>query len=518
MSLLSYFQIVQRDLLDPAGPLSSELSPSAIAEANTAVNRVQQAKAKETKKRGPYIKFDEKTKIKIGKYSSENGVHAAARHFSMELGKNINPSTIRGFKRAYLQEMNRKRRADEDDLTVTSLPAKKRGRPLLLGEELDRKIQLYLRAIRESGGAVNTAIALGAARGIILKLNRTLLVENGGHVDLTKAWAKGLLTRMGYVKRRGTTSKSKNLVENFEELKASFLEQVSTTVIMDEIPPGLILNWDQTGLNLIPSSSWTMEQRGARRVEITGLNDKRMITAVFCGTLCGDFLPIQLVYQGKTDRCHPKYNFPEDWHITHSPNHWSTEETMKDYLNHILFPYINRVRASYDLDDDYPALAIFDNFKGQITGDVLQLLEDHNVHSVRLPANCTDRLQPMDISVNKAAKDFVRQKFNEWYSEKVAEQLGGGTDVEQQLIQPVDLTGAALKTIGAKWLVQMHEYLQDNPGLIVNGFRKAGIQEAIDSTNESVTASDSIDETATAIDSTNTTVIDINSSDEGISD
>ena len=46
----------------------------------------------------------------------------------------------------------------------------------------------------------------------------------------------------GYVKKRGTTSKSKNLVKNFEELKASFLEQVSTTVIMDEIPPGLIVN------------------------------------------------------------------------------------------------------------------------------------------------------------------------------------------------------------------------------------------------------------------------------------
>lgn len=50
---------------------------------------------------------------------------------------------------------------------------------------------------------------------------------------------------MGYVKRRGTTSKSKNLVENFKELKASFLEQVSTTVIMDEIPPELGSNWSQ---------------------------------------------------------------------------------------------------------------------------------------------------------------------------------------------------------------------------------------------------------------------------------
>ena len=80
------------------------------------------------------------------------------------------------------------------------------------------------------------AIALGAARGIVLKLNRTILLENGGHVDLCKAWAKGLLGQTEYVKRRGTTSKSKNLVENFEELKASSLEQLSTTVIVDEIP------------------------------------------------------------------------------------------------------------------------------------------------------------------------------------------------------------------------------------------------------------------------------------------
>ena len=57
---------------------------------------------------------------------------------------------------------------------------------------------------------------------------------------------------------------------------------------------------------------------------------------------------------------------------------------MKDYFNPILFPYIDGVRASYNLDDDYPALAIFDNFKGQITEDILQLLEDHNIHSVRL--------------------------------------------------------------------------------------------------------------------------------------
>lgn len=177
---------------------------------------------------------------------------------------------------------------------------------------------------------------------------------------------------------------------------------------MDEIPPELILNWDQTGLNLIPSSSWTMEQRGARHVEITGLNDKHMITAIFCGTLCGDFLPLQLVYHGKTKRCHSKYNFPED--LAH---HTYTQPLVyrgDDEGLPVLFPYIDRVRASYDLGDNYPALAIFVNFKGQITEDVLHLLEDHNVHSVRLPANCTDRLQLMDISVNKGSQRLYSAK------------------------------------------------------------------------------------------------------------
>ena len=48
-----------------------------------AVTRVQQqAKAKETKKREAYIKLDKKMKIGRGKYSSENGISAAARHFT----------------------------------------------------------------------------------------------------------------------------------------------------------------------------------------------------------------------------------------------------------------------------------------------------------------------------------------------------------------------------------------------------------------------------------------------------
>ena len=41
-----------------------------------------------------------------------------------------------------------------------------------------------------------------------------------------------------------------------------------------------------------------MEKEGAKHVEIKGLDDKRQITAaVFGGTITGEFLPLQLVYQ-----------------------------------------------------------------------------------------------------------------------------------------------------------------------------------------------------------------------------
>ncbi len=54
---------------------------------------------------------------------------------------------------------------------------------------------------------------------------------------------------------------------------------------MEEIPPEMILNWDQTGVKIVPTSCWTMNIAGAKRVEVTGLSDKHMITLFFVDRL-----------------------------------------------------------------------------------------------------------------------------------------------------------------------------------------------------------------------------------------
>ena len=53
---------------------------------------------------------------------------------------------------------------------------------------------------------------------------------------------------------------------------------------MDEIPPELVINFDQTGIRYVPATLWTMEKEGAKRVEIIGKDDKRQVTAVLAGT------------------------------------------------------------------------------------------------------------------------------------------------------------------------------------------------------------------------------------------
>ena len=227
-----------------------------------------------------------------------------------------------------------------------------------------------------------------------------LLAENGGRITISKDWAKSLLHRMGYVKRKVSTS-AKVPPKNFDALKAQFIYDVDVLVDYGDIPDALVINWDHTGVKYIPVGSWTMEKEGQKQVQITGIDDKRQITAVFAATKTGSFLPIQVIYKGKTKRCLPSVDFPKDWLISFTKNHWANEAATKDYIYKILLPYVKQKREELKLPGDYPALVVFDRFKAQCTSNVLQILRDNHIDTLLFLASCTDHLQPLDVSLPK---------------------------------------------------------------------------------------------------------------------
>lgn len=146
---------------------------------------------------------------------------------------------------------------------------------------------------------------------------------------------------------------------------------------------------------------------------------------------------------------------------------------MIDYITKIIIPFTEKKRRELHLPYDQAALAIFDEFKGQVTEKCTELLLENNILIVRVPPNCTDRLQPLDISVNKAAKDFLKRKFQEWYSEQIFRQLD--QEIEPDRLEPVDLRMSLMKPLGAQWIISLCDYLSSHPDIIVNGFKQAGI-------------------------------------------
>ena len=143
MSLLRYLK-PSGGLPDPKGPLSSSLPASAIVSANKEVS-----KELESKKRGKYNKYTPSQRFEIGNYSSQNGAAAAARYLSRKYKCTVSESTVKSIKKDYMKELRKRPRRNNGEVTA-SLPTKKRGRKLLLGEDLDSKVQLYLKKIRES--------------------------------------------------------------------------------------------------------------------------------------------------------------------------------------------------------------------------------------------------------------------------------------------------------------------------------------------------------------------------------
>uniref|UniRef100_A0A8W8P487 DDE-1 domain-containing protein n=1 Tax=Magallana gigas TaxID=29159 RepID=A0A8W8P487_MAGGI len=213
-----------------------------------------------------------------------------------------------------------------------------------------------------------------------------------------------------------------------------------------------------------------MEVEGTQRVPIIGLDDKRQVTVVFAGTLSGDFLAPQVIYQGNTSACHPEYDFPLAWNITHSPN-WANTDTQMEYSSRVLVPHMDKTKKKLGLPNTQKSLCIFGVFRAQMSREFVDDLKTKNIEIVYIPLSTTDKLQPMDFSIQKVVKDEMKQRFQRWYASCISKQLDKGVDIET--LKPVDLRLYILKPLGAKWLVETYNDIRSQTEMVIKGFEKA---------------------------------------------
>ena len=71
------------------------------------------------------------------------------------------------------------------------------------------------------------------------------------------------------------------------------------------------------------------------------MSDKRTITTTFAITLSGTFLPMQLIYGGKTEQSLPReVRFPNTFSLCVNQKHYSNEKEALKYLKEVIIPYV----------------------------------------------------------------------------------------------------------------------------------------------------------------------------------
>uniref|UniRef100_A0A914W0M0 DDE-1 domain-containing protein n=1 Tax=Plectus sambesii TaxID=2011161 RepID=A0A914W0M0_9BILA len=435
----------------PSTPDQDLPNPNLFDDPETARDANEAAKAATMKsgKRSNYNIVSLELKAKVGKYAAESGVNRARRHFQSQIPFTLKHSTVHGWKNEHLARLR-----NAKDSSVRA------DRPLLLGKEIDDKIQEHLHRLRGQGGIVNGAVVNAVTRVYLKKMDRSRYRLEGEEILSKRSFSQSLMRRMGFVKRKGTKA-AKKLPRNFDELRQNFFIKIGSLVKAHEIPDQLIIIFDQTGISIIPTSSYTMEKEGAKQLPVIGKDEKRQIAVVFAVSLAGELLPPKLIYGSKTDACHPKYRFPHDWLIDHTDNHWSTAASIiVRYARSIVIPYVCAQRLKLGLSEEKVALVISDTYNAHRHNNQLhQLLKDNNIEFVYVPAACTGELQPLDAESgpNAIFKRLLKTKFSMWYSQELMEKLQV-SDEPQDINVPLSLT--VLKPLHAAWVEEAFVNLQ----------------------------------------------------------
>ena len=237
-----------------------------------------------------------------------------------------------------------------------------------------------------------------------------------------------------------------------KEMEMTYFHSIVSRIENKKIPKSLVINLDQTPSIYVPGCNKTLAPKGAKSVSIAGSTDKRTITATFSITMDGQFLPMQLIYCGKTTKSIPRVSFPDGFLVSANLKQYRNDEESLKMMEHIIIPYVKNQSKILKLDAEYPAMLIMDVFKGQMTDPVKEILKKNNIVLQKIPANLTYLFQPLDVQgdPNGYAKKFMKKKFTLWYADQVQCAMDAGKSMGEI---DIDLKLSVLKPLHTSWLM-----------------------------------------------------------------
>jgi hypothetical protein len=169
----------------------------------------------------------------------------------------------------------------------------------------------------------------------------------------------------------------------------------------DRYPPNRILNFDETSWKCYLGPHKVIAERGTKTVKLhTPRGEKECYTGYGCISAAGDKLPFWIVCKGKTDRCHAKFGEHPGVTIHHSPNGWTNEMMMIQYIQFLA-----------ELCKFEPFMLVLDVYKAHRTDKLKERAKELNIELLFVPAGGTSLYQPLDRRIFGELKSRARHQF-----------------------------------------------------------------------------------------------------------
>jgi hypothetical protein len=433
----------------------------------------------------PYL-LDVLKALRLHHYSAKRTVSTLKRTAPDDRYARLSDSTIRGW-----FEKGTKQLLPQFQQQLDGIAAPRTGRPSQMSTAVEEECKRVLLKLRDTGVPVNSHVIRWTLQSVFRTHDPSLLES----LRLSQQWlSQWVRTKLQWRWRARTTAASK-LPMDWEEQGvlmakriaaqmemhevssmgaeplAVFPQSLTVLLLSEQVHPSLVVNMDQTGANLVPAASWTYEMMGSAAVATVGAEDKRQITACLASSLHGDLLPLQLIFQGKTERCLPAATASSKAarvHITCSPNHWSSQQTMQQWITEVLLPYTERCVSTYRLRSDANVILVLDVWAVHKSEEFRLFLRTHHprIHLVFVPANCTSKLQVADVALQRPFKSALRRSFDQWAAEQLYQQIrqdriiGLAESFKMKQIKPLVL----------QWCIDSWLKLQQRKSVIADGW------------------------------------------------
>lgn len=217
------------------------------------------------------------------------------------------------------------------------------------------------------------------------------------------------------IRIRCKTHESQDLPSKKEDEAKAFIKDTIPSVNMPGRDKRFIINMDQTPVFFSMSPKTTLNERGARSVNVRASTGSTMrITAAVGVTAAGGTLPLMIVYKGKPtgriarDFTDATKGYPAGCFYVCQDSAWMDESVMLQWVNVVLKPYVETAPP------DVVPLLFLDSYKCHLMTTVVSKIQDLGVEVNHIPGGCTGLTQPVDVGINKPLKNRIRHKWEDY--------------------------------------------------------------------------------------------------------